>query len=825
MIDHAPVTPKLVGARVPRLEDPRLLTGQGSYVDDHRPARMLHAAFLRTPYAHARIVRIDAEAARALPGVAAVLTGEDMARDCKPVRAGSRMPAYKVTSFPALAQGKVRYTGEAVAMVAAESRYLAEDAVDRIVVEYEPLPAVAAMEQALAPGAPVLHEEAGDNLLLAREFARGDVDAALAGAHLVVRERFRFRRHTAVCMENRGALAEYASATGTLTLRSSTQCPGLVRDILADLLGMPEHMIRVVAADVGGGFGAKASLYPEEIAVCVMARQLGRPVKWIGDRREDLLATSQAWDEIVEAELGVAADGTIVGLRAEVMADVGAYSIYPWTAAIEPVQTISFLPGPYRVEHYRGRTRGIATCKAPMGPYRGVGRPPAVFAMEGLLDRVARRLGMDPTELRLKNFIRAGDFPYKSASGIVWDQSSFTETMLRAREVLGWESARAEAARARASGRWVGVGVASYVELTGIGSAIPVSPGMLVPTGTEAATIRVDPSGTVTAVFGIASHGQGLETTLAQVVADELSVPLAAVRVVHGDTALSPYGTGTYASRSTVLAGGAGMLASRDVRDKMLLIAGHLLEAHPADLVVQDGRVAVRGLPDRYVTVRDVAKAAYGGVRRLPRGMEPGLEATRFYDPYYGTASNATHMAVVEVDRETFHVRILRYLVVEDCGRIINPLVVDGQVHGGVAQGVGAALLEEIVYDGEGQLLTGTLMDYLVPTASEVPAMEVHHVETPSPTTLGGFRGMGEGGTIGAPAVIANAVSDALSELGIEVNELPLSPERLFRRIREGLLDHRPDHQRQRRLHHDMKPRASASAPGRLASDGQPPLQ
>jgi len=506
-------------------------------------------------------------------------------------------------------------------------------------------------------------------------------------------------------------------------------------------------------------------------------------VKWIGDRREDLLATSHAWDEIVEAELGVAADGTIVGLRAEVMADVGAYSIYPWTAAIEPVQTISFLPGPYRIEHYRGRTRGIATCKAPMGPYRGVGRPPAVFVMEGLLDRAARRLGMDPTALRLRNFIRAEDFPYKSPSGIVWDRSSFTETMLRAREALGWEAARAEAARSRAAGRWVGVGVASYVELTGIGSAIAVSPGMPVPTGTEAATIRVDPAGTVTAVFGIASHGQGLETTLAQVVADELGVPIETVRVLHGDTALSPYGTGTYASRSTVLAGGAGILAGRDVREKTLRIAAHLLETHPADLVVQDGRVAVRGLPDRYVTVRDVAKAAYGGVRHLPRGMEPGLEATRFYDPYYGTASNATHMAVVEVDRETFHVRILRYLVAEDCGRIINPLVVDGQVHGGVAQGVGAALLEEMVYDGEGQLLTGTLMDYLVPTASEIPAMEVHHVETPSPTTLGGFRGMGEGGTIGAPAVIANAVSDALAELGIEVNELPLSPERLFRRI------------------------------------------
>ncbi len=782
----APAGPKLVGARVPRVEDPRLLSGQGRYVDDHRPARLLHAAFVRSPHAHARIVRVDAEAALALPGVAAVLTGEDILREVKPVRAGSRMPAYRVTSFPALAQGKVRYTGEAVAMVAAESRYVAEDALDRIVVEYEPLPAVDAMEPALAPGAAVLHEEAGGNLLLSREFAQGDVDAALAGAHLVVRERFRFHRHAAVCMENRGALAEYASATGALTLRSSAQCPGLIRDVLADLLDMPEHLIRVVAEDVGGGFGAKASLYPEEIAVCVMARRLGRPVKWIGDRREDLLTTSQAWDEIVEAELGVSADGAIVGLRAEVMADVGAYSIYPWTAGIEPVQTISFLPGPYRVPHYRGRTRGIATCKAPMGPYRGVGRPPAVFVMEGLLDRVARRLGMDPTELRLRNFIREEDFPYRSPSGIVWDRSSFTETMLRAREALGWDAARADAARARAAGRWVGVGVASYVELTGIGSAIPVSPGMLVPTGTEAATIRVDPSGMVTAVFGIASHGQGLETTLAQVVADELGVPLAAVRVVHGDTAVSPYGTGTYASRSTVLAGGAGILASRDVRDKVLRIAAHLLEAHPADLVVADGRVAVRGLPGRHVTVRDVAQAAYAGRRRLPADTEPGLEATRFYDPYYGTASNATHMAVVEVDRETFRVRVLRYLVAEDCGRIINPLIVDGQVHGGVAQGVGAALLEEIVYDSGGQLLTGTLMDYLVPSAMEIPAMEVHHVETPSPTTLGGFRGMGEGGTIGAPAVIASAVSDALAEIGIEVNELPVSPDRLFRKIAGG---------------------------------------
>jgi carbon-monoxide dehydrogenase large subunit len=775
--------PRLVGARVARREDPRLLTGQGCYVDDHRPARMLYAAFLRSPHAHARIRRLDASAALALPGVAAVLTGEDIRHSSKPVRAASKTPNVKTTSYPPLALGKVRHVGEAVAMVAAESRYVAEDAVEHIVVEYEPLPVVRDVESALDPASPVLHDEAETNLLVSREFARGDVDAALAGAAVVVRERFRFRRHTPVCMENRGCLAEYATASGALTLRSSAQCPGIVRDVLTDLLGMPEHLIRVVATDVGGGFGAKASLYPEEIATCVMARRLGRPVKWIGDRREDLLATTHAWDEIVDAELGLNRDGAIVGLRAEVTVDVGGYSIYPWTAAIEPVQTISFLPGPYRVPTYRGRTRGVATNKAPLGPYRGVGRPPAVFVIEGLVDRAARRLGLDPTEIRLRNFIRDEDFPYKSPSGIVWDRSSFTESLRRAREALDYEAARDEQARARAAGRWVGIGIASYVELTGIGSAIPVSPGMPVSTGTEAATIRFDPAGKVTAVFGVASHGQGLETTLAQIVADEVGVPIEDVRVVHGDTDVSPYGTGTYASRSLVLAGGAAILAGRSVREKMLVIAGHLLEADPADVTLADGRYAVRGMPDRSVTVRQIARAAYGGAKQLPKGLEPGLEATRFYDPYYGTASNATHAAMVEIDRATLEVKTLRYVVVEDCGRMVNPLIVDGQVHGGVAQGIGAALLEEIVYDDQGQLLSGTLMDYVVPSACEIPTMEVHHVETPSPVALGGFRGMGEGGTIGAPAAIANAVADALAPLQIEIAELPVTPERLFRLI------------------------------------------
>ncbi len=779
------LSPKLVGARVRRVEDRRLLTGQGTYVANHRPAGVLYAAFLRSPHAHARIARLDPVPARALSGVAAVVTGEELARWTKPVRALSKMAAYKVTSFPPLARGKVRFVGDAVAVAVAESRYVAEDALDRVLVEYEPLPAVSDMEAAMEPGAALLHEEAGSNLLLAREFARGDVDTAIAASEVVVRERFRFHRHAAVGMENRGCLAEYDRGTGFLTLRSATQCPGLLRDVLSDLLDLPEHRIRVVATDVGGGFGAKSSLYPEEITVCALACQLARPVQWIGDRREDLSSTSQAWDEIVDAELALGPDGAIAGLRAEVTADVGAYSIYPWTAAIEPVQTISFLPGPYNVPAYRGRTRGVATSKAPMGPYRGVGRPVATFVMEGLMDRAARRLGMDPTELRLRNYIRPEEFPYKSPSGIVWDRANFPACMLGAREMLDYSAARAWQAQARAEGRWIGIGFASYIELTGIGSAIPVSPGMPVPTGTEAAVVRVDPSGTVTAIFGIASHGQGLETSLAQVVADELGVPLESVRVVHGDTALSPYGTGTYASRSAVLAGGAGILAGRAVREKALTIAAHLLEADAADLVVNEGTFSVRGTPDRGVTFKEIAKVAYSGARRLPKGLEPGLEATRFYDPYFGTASTATHAAVVEVDRETCGVRILRYVVVEDCGRIINPLIVEGQVHGGVAQGIGAALMEEVVYDEAGQLLTGTLMDYLVPTAAEVPTIEVRHLETPSPTALGGFRGMGEGGTIGAPAAIASAVADALSPLGIEVNELPITPQRVFELLRK----------------------------------------
>lgn len=776
------LTPKLVGARVKRVEDPRLLTGQGSFADDHRPAGLLHVALVRSAHAHARLLRIDSAAAAGLAGITGIFTGEDLAAAARPMVATSKMKDYRATPMPMLARGTVRYVGEPVAAVVAESRYLAEDAARRILVDYAPLPAESDPERALAAGAPLLHEGSDSNRVLSREFARGDAAAAMAAAPLRVGARFRFRRKAVLAMENRCYLAEYHPGRRELTLHGSTQVPGIVRDALAELMDMPEHLIRIVAADVGGGFGGKASLYPEELLVAVLARRLGRPVKYTSDRLEDLLSTSQAFDEIVDAELGVASDGSILALSAEVIGDVGAYSIYPWTAALEPVQVVSFLPGPYRMPNYRAAVRGVATPKAPMGPYRGVGRPVAAFVMERLVDMAARRLGLDPVALRFKNFVAAAEFPYRTGSGIIWDRAGFTECLEAARDALGYEKLRRWQAEARAAGRWIGIGFASYAELTGIGSKIPAAPGMPVNTGTETATVRIDPSGSVTAIFGVASHGQGLETTLAQVVADELGVRLQDVRVVQGDTAGRAYTTGTYASRSAVLAGGAGKLAAGAVREKVLRVASHLLEAHADDLVIAESRIAIPGT-DRSLSLRELARTVYLQFGRMPPELQEELEATKLYDPQFGTTSCATHAALVEIDPETYRVSVLRYVASEDCGRVINPMIVDGQVHGGAAQGIGAALYEEIVYDEHGQLLTGSLMDYLVPSACEIPPLEVSHIDAQSPTTLGGFRGMGEGGTIGAPAAIANAVADALAPLGIEVTELPVTPERIFRLV------------------------------------------
>ena len=777
--------PQYVGARVARREDPRLLSGSGLYVADIKRHGMLHIAFRRSDHAHADILAIDIAAALALPGVVAVYTGEDIARLAHPYRATSRMKNYQPTFIPPLALGKVRYVGEAVVAVVAESRYIAEDALAHIRIDYAPLPVLVDPEKALADGAPLLHADLTSNILAEREFSRGEVDAAFAGAAATAGGRFHFTRTTPVAIEARAAVAEYDRRTRTLELHCTTQIPGIVRDKLSEIFDLPGPRIRVVAPDVGGGFGAKTSLYSEEIVACAIARDLEKPVKWVSDRMEDLMSTGNAFDEIVDAEIAIAADGAILAVKADVIGDVGAYSIYPWTATIEPVQVVSFLPGPYRIDNYAARVRAVATNKTLTGAYRGVGRPISVFVMDRLLDMAARKIGMDPADIRRRNLVNDDEFPYKAASGLVWDKSAFQACLAAARDGIGYDALRREQEAARAAGRWVGIGVACYAELTGVGSRIAVAPGMPINTGTETCTVAIDSTGAVTASFGVASQGQGMETTLAQVVAEVLGAKVEDVDIVLGDTASVSHGTGTYASRAAVLGGGAGTLAATAVREKIVRVAGHLLEAADEDIETGDGNVWVKGT-DRSMSIRDLARALYSDMGRVPKEMRDeidNLEATRVYDPFFGTTTSASHMCLVEIDPETYRVEVKRYIVVEDCGRVINPMIADGQAHGGVAQGIGVALMEEVVHDATGQVLTASLVDYVVPSAVEIPSMDVVHVEAELPDTVGGFRGLGEGGTIGAPACVANAISDALAPLGIEIMEIPATPERIFRLV------------------------------------------
>ena len=774
--------PRHVGMPIRRTEDPRLLTGNGEYTADRKPDRALHVAFRRSEQPHARILRINATQALTAPGVVAVFTADDVAEDYKPVIPFSRMPNYYATPITALASKKVRYVGEAVVAVIAEDRYLAEDAVELIDIAYAPLGAVTDPEYAASENAPLLHEEAATNVLIAREFKKGDAAADLAAAHVRVRDRFEMTRKAGLAIEPRSYCAEFESRRDSITLYTSSNIPGIVRDALAESLDLPGSRLRVVAPDVGGSFGSKGSLYPEEILLCVAAKKLRRSLKWTADRLEDISSSSQAFAEIVDAEMGFDANGIAVALEADVIGDVGAYSIYPWTCGLEPVQVVSFLPGPYKIRSYRGAVRGVATNKPPTGPYRGVGRPISTFVVERLMDMGARALGIDPLEIRRRNLVREDEFPYRIASGIIWDKAGFVECLEAAVQAGDYEKLRSQQRAARAQGRYFGIGLASYAELTGIGSRIAVAPGMPINTGSETAKIRIDSTGAITAAFGVASHGQGLETTLAQIIADDLGARFDDIRVVQGDSDAVPMSTGTYASRSAVLGGGAAKHASLILREKIKKVASHLLEAAAGDIDVAGGCATVTGT-DRAVTFRQIAKAVYSDMRTLPVEARQELEASYTYDPINGTTACATHLAAVEVDPTTCFVKIHKYVVAEDCGRIINPMIVDGQVHGGVAQGIGAALYEEVIYDEDGQLVSASLADYVIPSAVEIPHMDVVHIESCS-AVAGGFRGMGEGGTIGAPAAIANAVSDALSPLEIQVSILPITPERIF-----GLLE------------------------------------
>src|ERR1700722_12097652 len=758
--------PRHVGMPIRRTEDPRLLTGNGEYASDRKPDRALHVAFRRSEQPHAMIVRIDADNARAAPGVVAIFTAEDLVEDYKPVIPVSRMANYYATPITALAWKKVRYVGEAVVAVVAEDRYLAEDALELIDIEYEPLGAVTDPELAASGDAPLLHEEAATNVLIAREFKKGDVAADLVTAHVRVSDRFQMTRKAPLAMEPRSYSAEFERKRESITLYASSNIPGIVRDALAESLALPGSRLRVVAPDVGGSFGSKGSLYPEEIFLCVAARKLRRSLKWTADRLEDISSSSQAFAEVIDAEMGFDANGIAIALEADVIGDVGAYSIYPWTCGLEPVQVVSFLPGPYKICSYRGAVRGVATCKPPTGPYRGVGRPISTFVAERLMDLGAKALGIDPLEIRRRNLVRSEEFPYRIASGIIWDKTGFVECLDAAAKAAGYEQLRKEQAEAREQGRLFGIGIATYAELTGIGSRIAVAPGMPINTGSETAKITIDSTGGITAAFGVASHGQGLETTLAQIVADDLGARFEDVRVIQGDSDEVPMSTGTYASRSAVLGGGAAMHASKILQAKIKRVASHLLEANADDIEVIEGKAVVLGT-DRTVSFKQIAKAVYSDMKTLPVEAREELTATFTYDPINGTTAAATHIVAVEVDPVTYFVKILKFVVAEDCGRIINPMIVDGQVHGGVAQGIGAALFEELIYDEDAQLLSASLVDYMIPSSPEVPLMGDVHIERAS-AVAGGSRGRGEGGTIGAPA--ANAIADALSPFDIDVS-------------------------------------------------------
>lgn len=780
------MTRRYVSTRVRRREDPLLLTGQARYLDDLRLPGMLTVAFLRSPHAHARLREVDARPALAAPGVEAVLTGTDVARLARPIRAELAGPGYKPSGWPALAQHKVRFAGEAVAAVVAGDRYRAEDALERIRVEYEPLPVVAEAELGMRPDAPRVHDELADNVLFHTHFDNGAVAPTFEAADFRLSHTFRHGRCTAAPLESRGALASFDPVEGVLTVWASNQSPHLLRTGLAATLDVPESQLRVICPAVGGGFGPKMHLYPEDVVVCLLARQLGRPVKWFEDRRENLLACAQAREHVNRIEAAATRDGTLLGFKATLICDVGAYSLYPVTAALEPVTAAGILPGPYRVRGYSYDAYAVATNKCPAGAYRGVGMALGTFVRERLVDMVAQQTRLDPAEIRRRNFIAASDVPFTTASGLIVDSGDPGASLEQALEAAGYDALRKEQRR-NAATTVRGVGLCAYIEFTGMGASTFRRRGMVQVAGHDAALVRIEPSGEVRGFVSAASQGQGHATTLAQVLADELDVPLTAVSIIEGDTERCPYGSGSFASRSMVVSGGALTLAARRVREKVLTIAAHMLEAAQRDLVLEDGRIFVRGMVARQITLADVARLAYRPASgTLPPNVDPALEATQYYDPPPATFSNGTHVAVVDVDVETGQVAVVRYVVSEDCGTMVNPTVVEGQIHGAVAQGIGAALYEDVVYDAAGQPLTTSFMDYLMPTSMELPAVDVVHTETPPPVTVSGFKGMAEGGTIGATAAIANAVADALAPLGVTVTQLPLSPDRLYRLLRHA---------------------------------------
>jgi carbon-monoxide dehydrogenase large subunit len=679
-----------------------------------------------------------------------------------------------------LADGQVRFTGEPLAAVVAASEEEAEDIADHVDIDIEAAEPVIDARAALAPGAPQLHAEAPGNVILEGTIVTPDFDKVWKSAHKTVRVDARSNRQNATPMEARGGHAAYDAATGRVTFTCTTQMPHLMRTAISDVLGIPESELRVIAPDVGGGFGQKMSLCAEYVVLVWLARKLKGTVAWTEDRRENLIAGFHSRDQYVTLEAAFDKEARLIALKADIAANVGAYSCFPTTCGVEPLMAMAELPGPYDFRAYSCRARGVLTNTCTMAPYRGVSRPVITFVLERAMDKAAAAFDVDPVEIRRRNLI--GAFPYTSAAGLVFDEASYKKTLEMAVAAADVPAFRVRQKEMRAKGRFLGIGFATFSERTGYGSPAFAARGMEITPGWETVILNVDPSGCVEARIGSSPHGQGLRTALAQIIADEIGVAPQLIKVIHGDTDTTPYGWGTFASRSLVISGGASLIAARKVRAKLIKIASHLLEAATDDIVLEEGHAKVAGT-DRSVSIAKMAREAYTQTHKFKGEIEPGLTESGTYDPS-GTFSNACHVAMVEVDAETGRTTIERYLVAEDAGRIINPMIADGQVHGGIAQGIGNALLEEIVYDETGNILTSTLADYLPPTAHEIPPIELHHMETPSTQSITKAKGLGEGGGIGAPAAIVNAINDALTPFGVQIDEIPATPQRIRAALR-----------------------------------------
>jgi aerobic carbon-monoxide dehydrogenase large subunit len=771
----------MVGSPIKRREDPRLITGQATYVDDIKIPGMLHMAVLRSPYGHARIKSINTDAARRHPGVVAVYTAEDLKGAVGNIAIA--VPLGKIAEGMggrgALAEGKVRFFGDPVVAVIAEDLYTARDARDLIEVDYEPLPAAIDVEKAMQPGAPLLYEEFGTNVAFSMHPPTDDIDKVfektLADGGIVVKTRIVNQRLAPAPMETRGVVAEYRKAGKTLTVWSSSQIPHLLRNILSALVGLPQHQVRVIVPEVGGGFGCKLNIYPEEMVSAFASMRTGRAVKWIEERSENLAVTIHGRDQVDYVEAAATKEGKVTGLKVHGISDLGSYCQI-FTDVIMIAFGFPVSGGAYDIPAVHLSADIVFTNKAATDAYRGAGRPEATFAVERAIDLVARELGKDPAEVRRLNFIQPNQFPYKSAAGAVYDTGNYEGALDKALAMVDYKSLRAEQAQKRAEGKLMGIGISSYIEICGFGPKGSAPVGLY-----ESARVRVEQSGTVMVYTGSSPHGQGEETTFAQIVAEEFTIPVESILIMHGDTDSTPEGRGTYGSRTTAVGGSAVFNAVQRLKEKMKQIASHMLEASPSDVELEDGKFSVKGSPQKAVAFSDVAATANLSNTLAP-GIEPGLETTVFFEPEACVFPFGTHICVVEIDKETGETEIKRFVAVDDCGRQINPLLVEGQVHGGIAQGVGQAMIEGVEYAEDGQLLTATLMDYAMPLSSDLPHFELDSTVTLTTVNPLGVKGVGEAGTIGSTPAVASAVADAL---GVAHVDMPFRPEKLWKIIHQ----------------------------------------